>query len=150
MSPIGVQLQQKDKHVVLDNGILQVTLSKPGGIVTGVRYNGVDNLLETRNEEDNRGYWDLVWGGPGGKGGFDVIKGTSFEVIQEDEEQVELSFKRTWDSSQTDAVPLNIDKRFVMLRGCSGFYSYAIYEHMDTWPAFGIAETRIAFKLSKD
>ncbi|MCL7041425.1 hypothetical protein MKW94_000481, partial [Papaver nudicaule] len=95
-------------------------------------------------------YWDLVWGGPGGKGGFDVIKGTSFEVIQEDEEQVELSFKRTWDSSQTDAVPLNIDKRFVMLRGCSGFYSYAIYEHMDTWPAFGIAETRIAFKLSKD
>ncbi|KAI3859552.1 hypothetical protein MKX03_024006 [Papaver bracteatum] len=150
MSPIRVQLNQQDKHVVLDNGILQVTLSNPEGIVTGVRYNGVDNLLETQNEEVNRGYWDLVWGGPGGKGGFDVIKGTSFEVIQEDEEQVELSFKRTWDASQTEYVPLNIDKRFVMLRGCSGFYSYAIYEHMDTWPAFSLAETRIAFKLRKD
>lgn len=44
-------------QVVLDNGILQVTLSKPGGIVTGIQYNGIDNLLEFRNKETNRGYW---------------------------------------------------------------------------------------------
>lgn len=49
-------------QVIIDNGILQLTLSNPGGIVTGVRYNGVDNLLEVLNKEDNRGqvesYWD--------------------------------------------------------------------------------------------
>lgn len=37
-----------------------------------------------------------------------------------------------------------------MLRGCSGFYSYAIYEHLPGWPAFEIGETRITFKLRKD
>lgn len=37
-----------------------------------------------------------------------------------------------------------------MLRGSSGFYSYAIYEHLEGWPDFNIAETRIAFKLRKD
>lgn len=39
-----------------------------------------------------------------------------------------------------------------MLRGSSGFYSYAIYEHLGLpeWPAFSLGETRIAFKLRKE
>ncbi|XP_058081553.1 uncharacterized protein LOC131229565 isoform X2 [Magnolia sinica] len=151
MSPIGVHLQIQDKHVVINNGILQVTLSKPDGIVTGIRYNGIDNLLEVRNEEFNRGYWDVYWNEPGGPGIFDVIRGTSFEVILEDENQVEVSFTRTWDPSlKGTLIPLNIDKRFIVLRGSSGFYSYAIYEHLQGWPDFSLAETRIAFKLRKD
>ncbi|XP_050234926.1 probable rhamnogalacturonate lyase B [Mercurialis annua] len=150
----GVQLIIQENHVMMDNGLLQVTLSNPEGIVTGIQYNGIDNLLEVLNDESNRGYWDLVWSTPGSTGTagiFDVIKGTSFEVIVETEEQVELSFSRSWDSSlEGKLVPLNIDKRFVMLRGSSGFYSYAIYEHLKEWPGFNLAETRIAFKLRKD
>ncbi|OAY51103.1 rhamnogalacturonate lyase B [Manihot esculenta] len=154
MPPRGVQLIIQDRHVMIDNGILQVTLSNPEGIVTGIRYNGIDNLLEVLNEESNRGYWDLVWstqGTTGTTGIFDVIKGTSLKVIVESEEQVELSFTRSWDPSlEGKLVPLNIDKRFVMLRGSSGFYSYSIYEHLQEWPGFNLGETRIAFKLRKD
>ena len=41
------------------------------------------------------------------------MEGTKFEVILENEEQVELSFTRTWDASlEGKLVPLNIDKRF--------------------------------------
>lgn len=43
-------------QVVMENGILKVTLSNPGGIVTGIQYNDIDNLLEVLNDESNRGY----------------------------------------------------------------------------------------------
>ncbi|KAL3733038.1 hypothetical protein ACJRO7_022545 [Eucalyptus globulus] len=152
MTALAVQLHIEDRHVVMDNGIVQVTLSKPEGIVTGIRYNGIDNLLEVLNDESNRGYWDLVWNAPGSSTGiFDVIKGTSFSVVVQSDDQVELSFTRTYDPSlEGKLVPLNIDKRFIMLRGSSGFYSYAIYEHLKDWPGFSLGETRIAFKLRKD
>ncbi|KAL4595494.1 hypothetical protein ACB092_12G095300 [Castanea dentata] len=153
MSP-GVQLHIEKSHVVMDNGILKVKLSKPDGIVTGIKYNGIDNLLEVLNEEVNRGYWDLVWseaGSTGTTGTSDVIKGTSFRVIKESKKQVEISFTRLWDPSlQGKSVPLNIDKRFIMLRNSPGFYTYAIYEHLKEWPPFNLPQTRIVFKLRKD
>ncbi|KAK9930102.1 hypothetical protein M0R45_027159 [Rubus argutus] len=152
MTSLGVQLHIQDHHVVMNNGILQVTLSKPGGIVTGIQYNGIDNLLEVLNEEANRGYWDLVWskaGSIGTTGTFDRIIGTKFSVIVESEEQVEISFTREW-NHKDENVPLNIDKRFIMLRNSSGFYSYAIYEHLKEWPPFNLPQTRITFKLRKE
>ncbi|KAK4572000.1 hypothetical protein RGQ29_030413 [Quercus rubra] len=110
----GVLLHIEDSHVVMDNGILQVKLSNPDGIVTEIKYNGIDNLLDGLDEEVNRGYWDLVWseaGSTGTTGTFDV---------------------------------------FIMLRNSSGFYTYAIYEHLKEWPPFNLPQTRIVFKLRKD
>ncbi|KAM7518485.1 hypothetical protein LguiB_017447 [Lonicera macranthoides] len=56
MSAVGVQLHIQDDHVVMDNGILQITLTKPGGILTVIQYNGIDNLLELHNKDLNGGY----------------------------------------------------------------------------------------------
>ncbi|XP_004501130.1 uncharacterized protein [Cicer arietinum] len=156
----GVRLDIQEKHVIMDNGIVQVNLSNPEGYVIGIQYNGIDNLLEVVNDESNRGYWDIVWDqggvkrtkkGAKGKGRFDRMEATNFTVIVENEEQVELSFTRTWNFSlEGKLAPLNIDKRFIMLRGSSGFYTYAIYEHLKEWPAFDIDNTRVAFKPRKD
>ena len=44
----------------MDNGIVQVTISNPEGIVTGIQYNGVDNLLEVLNKESDRGYINSI------------------------------------------------------------------------------------------
>ncbi|KAL4558974.1 hypothetical protein LXL04_031100 [Taraxacum kok-saghyz] len=154
MAMMGVKLHFRKHHVVMENGIVQLTLTNPGGYVTGVKYNNIDNLLEVHNDESDRGYWDLVWSPPRSlvtTGTFERIEGTSCEVVVETGDQVELSFSRTWDPSlKGKHVPLKIDKRFVLLRGCSGFYSYGIYQHLEGWPAFNLPETRIVFKLRKD
>ncbi|GAB2247482.1 hypothetical protein Droror1_Dr00007364 [Drosera rotundifolia] len=152
----GVQLLHPDEHhVVLDNGILQVTLSNPQGSITAIQYNGIQNLLEPLNDESDRGYWDIVWTGQGvtrEKGELDRLSCTDFQVIVENEEQVEVSFTRRWNSSVAAGTllpPLNIDKRYTMLRGSSGFYTYVVYERPAGWPGFVLTNTRLALKLNK-
>ncbi|CAN6987231.1 hypothetical protein IGI04_001417 [Brassica rapa subsp. trilocularis] len=150
----SVHLDVKDNHVVMKNGIVELTISKPDGFVTGISYHGVNNLLESHNEDYDRGYWDLVWseyGTPGTTGNSERIKGTSFEVVVENEELVEISFTRKWDSSLQDHIaPINVDKRFIMRKDVTGFYSYGIFEHLAEWPAFNLPQTRIVYKLRKD
>nr|XP_018623891.1 probable rhamnogalacturonate lyase B isoform X2 [Nicotiana tomentosiformis] len=107
-----VQLLRLDDYVVVNNGLFNITFSVPGGMVTGIQYNGIDNLLEDENEDDNRGYWDIVWNKPDKPGIFDKLHATEFNVIMEDENQVELSFTRTWDSLNSSHLSMNIDKRF--------------------------------------
>ncbi|KAI3832433.1 hypothetical protein MKX03_020667 [Papaver bracteatum] len=159
----GVKLHVQDDHVVMDNGLVQVNISNPFGLVTGVQYNGIDNLLESMNEFNHGGYWNLYWSQRGNKGTFFLMNGTSFRVIVQNETQVEISFSRTWNSSassspshhsdknnSTDWVPLNFDIRYVMLKGLSGFYTYGIYEHENGMPDLNLNTTRVAFKLRKD
>ncbi|KAK1576007.1 hypothetical protein Q3G72_010089 [Acer saccharum] len=137
----------------MDNGIVQITLSSPDGFVTGIKYNGIDNLLQTKNEVDDRGYWDVVWYEPG-KGGdinIDKLTCTDFRVITSDEEQLEISFTRKWNIGlRGSKAPLNVDKRFILRRGLSGFYYYAILEREEGWPDVDIDQTRIVFKLQQE
>ncbi|GFQ01197.1 hypothetical protein PHJA_002263600 [Phtheirospermum japonicum] len=115
----------------MDNGIVKLTLTKPTGLISGIAYGGVKNVLEYRNKETKRG-----------------LHSANFKIMAHFKDQIEVSFTITWNASLCEnGFPLNIDKRFIMLRGVSGFYSYAIFEHKEGWPPLNIDEARIAFKL---
>ncbi|XP_019177548.1 PREDICTED: probable rhamnogalacturonate lyase B isoform X3 [Ipomoea nil] len=146
----GVQLDIQDHQAVMNNGILSVSLSVPDGLVTGISYQGIKNLLETKNPENDRGYWDAIWHGPGIDGELDKLQGTSFEIITNDESEVEISFTRTWDASQNNVAPVHIDKRFIMLRDTPGFYTYAIFQRLEGFPGVRMEESRVVFKPRQD
>ncbi|KAI4314447.1 hypothetical protein L6164_027355 [Bauhinia variegata] len=142
--------EDDDQQVVVDNGIVRVTLSTPDGYVLGISFNGIDNVLEAANEHVDRGYWDVVWNEPESKSSFQRITGTEFSVIAANEDQVELSFSRNWTTSMNgSSVPINIDKRYIFRRGDSGFYAYAIFERLEEMPAVEVDQIRIVFKLQE-
>ncbi|KAM1223200.1 hypothetical protein TB2_010495 [Malus domestica] len=138
--------EQTQNTVELNNGIVRVTFSNPGGDVIGIQYKGIDNLLDIKNPPSNRGYWDLVW-----KNGEDRLQGTTFKIVTSTADQIEISFNKTYDVSLGDwTLPLNVDKRYIMQRGRAGFYAYAIYERLEGWPELRIDQTRLALKLRQD
>ncbi|KAG5574227.1 hypothetical protein H5410_054361, partial [Solanum commersonii] len=138
-----VTLTVTSQYVVIDNGIVQLSLTNPTGSMFGVKYNGIDNLLEPL-QETQRGYWDTMWNGK-----FDTLLASKFSVIAQDDNKVEVSFQKIHDPLNGNNPPLNVDKRYVMLRGSSGFYSYGIFQHLKGWSAVNLDEARIAIKLSK-
>ncbi|XP_015057396.1 probable rhamnogalacturonate lyase B [Solanum pennellii] len=146
----ALKLDIQPKHVTMSNEIFNITLSKPHGDVTGISYGGVQNLLSTHNVETNRGYWDIIWNNTGPNTTRAKLSGTSFEVIINNENQTEISFKRTWNASQSNEPPLNIDKRFIILRNTSGFYTYSIVERLKGWPISYIQNLRLVFKLQEN
>ncbi|KAL3356093.1 hypothetical protein AABB24_016985 [Solanum stoloniferum] len=144
-----VRLDIQTNQVTMSNGIVNVTLSIPYGLVTSISYGGVNNLLATQNVEKNRGYWDIFWNRTS-KRARKKFLGNSFEVIMDTKNQAEISFKSTWNASQSDELPLNSDLRFVMLRDTPGFYTYAIVERLEGWPLVYIENLRVVFKLQQD
>ena len=42
--------------MVIDNGLVEVTIENPSGYLTGIKYKGLDNVLESSNHNSNKGY----------------------------------------------------------------------------------------------
>ncbi|KAK4261416.1 hypothetical protein QN277_004417 [Acacia crassicarpa] len=148
----AVKLNTEDHgQVVIENGILQITLSSPEGYILGISYDGIDNVLESRNEAPDRGYFDVVWNKPGKNSTFQRIHGTEFSVVSLDDNQAEISFVRTWSPSLGgENVPINIDQRYILRRGDSGFYSYTIFERPEGFAAVEVDQIRNVFKLQEE
>ncbi|WVZ11500.1 hypothetical protein V8G54_016030 [Vigna mungo] len=150
-TPAAVQLNKDEDQVVIENGIVSLNLSNPEGYIIGLYYDGTQNILNKKNEEFDRGYLDVVWNENGKPGIFERINGANFSVIEASDTVVEVSFLKTWTASMKgSSVPINIDLRYILRRGDSGFYSYAIFTRPPGLPAVTVYQIRIVYKLDED
>ncbi|KAH0970040.1 hypothetical protein GBA52_022196 [Prunus armeniaca] len=153
MAKKKLKLRDQGPYVILDNGLVKLTILRPQGYLTGISYGGMDNLLDIKSNESSRGYWDINWSLPGGQDIYTLLKGAEYSVVHESNDSLEISFKNTYNPSSAQGVklPLSVDIRLYILRtGVSGFYSYAIYERPSGCPAFDLAQTRMVYKLRRE
>ncbi|KAK4356336.1 hypothetical protein RND71_025307 [Anisodus tanguticus] len=52
---LNEELQYEETPVTMSNGIANVTLSIPDGLITSISYGRIDNLLATQNVETTEG-----------------------------------------------------------------------------------------------
>ncbi|KAL4379165.1 hypothetical protein GQ457_02G015790 [Hibiscus cannabinus] len=142
-----VRLQINDGLVVINNGLVEVTIQNPSGYLMGIKYKEMSNVLEWRNHNNNKGYWDIVWD----EDAYDKLETEHVEVITQTADLVELSFTKNWNSTiHGKTIPLNIQKRFIVRRGVPGLYMYSIFERKEDFPDANMYQIRIAFKLKED
>ncbi|KAL2348988.1 hypothetical protein Fmac_002988 [Flemingia macrophylla] len=57
------------QQVVIENGVVSVNLSNPEGYIIQL-YTGKHGVLDNKNKETDRGYFDVVWNDPSSKAGM--------------------------------------------------------------------------------
>ncbi|XP_030491647.2 uncharacterized protein LOC115707745 [Cannabis sativa] len=138
-------------QVILNNGYVKLTISKPQGYLSGITYGGMDNVLDPNSNEASRGYWDANWSWPGGQDRYKLLSGAEYSVVKMSNDQIEVSFRNIYDpSTKGNNLPLSVDIRYILKTGVSGFHCYAIYERPSGSRAFDLAQTRMAFKLTPE
>ncbi len=130
-----VQLTDQGGKVVLDNGIVKVVIDKGGARVASFQYQG--------HEMSNAIYYSMD-GGPA----YSTPQGCVYTVKVHTPDMVDIGLKSVWNNNRKQVV--DIDAHYVLRRGASGVYCYAILDHPASYPETGFGEWRMVWKLSND
>lgn len=128
-----VSLTRSGNNLILSNGILTATIV-PGARISSLKYKGLE-MAHT-----------IYYSMDGGKN-YRTPGGGQYFVKTETPDLVDIGFKNLR-KSEPQAVDCEI--HYVLKRGASGLYTYAILHHPADYPATGVGEWRLVWKLSND
>jgi rhamnogalacturonan endolyase len=126
-STAPVTLTDNGTSWTLDNGIVKATILKSNSNMSSLLYHGVS--IVGRSE-----YWEQV---PSGK----VTASVTIDPATNAGERAEVDVKGV--NGRMD-----IEVRYVLERGVSGFYTYAEYSHHAGYPAAGEGESRFILQMN--
>ena len=130
-----VRVIDRGDSVILDNGIVKATIVKAGARVASFQFHG--------KEMANAMYYSMDGGTD-----YSTPSGCQYSVKVQTPDLVDISCKSVWNNNRHQAV--DIDAHFVLKRGASGMYCYAILDHPASYPETTFGEWRMVWKLSND
>ncbi len=123
-----VTLTDKGGTWTLDNGIVKATINKRTSNMPSLIYHGVP--IVGRSE-----FWEQV---PSGK----VTATVTIDPSKNGGERGEVDVKGE------NSGRMDIEVRYTMERGVSGFYTYAMYSHPASYPQAGEGESRFILQMN--
>jgi rhamnogalacturonan endolyase len=122
-----VTLSDKGDSWTLDNGLVKLTVMKRSGKLTSLVYKGLEAL--SRSES-----WEQL---PSGQ----VTPSVTIDPAKNGGDRGEISVKGVTGR-------MDIEVRYTLERGLSGFYTYGIYSHQASYPAAGEGESRFINQMN--
>jgi len=136
-APPPVTLTERGDVAVLANGALSVTIAKASATLRSVRFSGREFV-----RQGGGAYFSMDGGA-----NFRVPSGCAFAVTARNDDLVDIAMRQNG-SGQHQAV--DIEVHYVLRRGDTGLYTYAILEHPAAYPATRFGEWRMVWKLPDD
>ncbi len=125
-----VTLKDNGDSWTLDNGIVRATILKRNGNPSSIVYHGIEILTH------GPGYWEQV---PSGT----VIPAVTIDPGSNGGERAEVSIKGVNPGTGgARGGGMDIETRYTLERGTSGFYTYTQYTHPASYPRAGEGESR--------
>ncbi len=129
-----VTLQESGDVVTLANGLLTATISKSKARIEALQYRRWEMLRD--------GYFSM----DGGRN-YRAPSGCRFTIKTNTPDLIDIGMRQTWkDAPQA----FDIEVHYVLERGASGLYAYAMLDHPANYPDTRVGEWRMVWKLSND
>ena len=129
-----VALTDNGDSWTLDNGIVKVTLAKRDGNLSSIVYHGIEILTH-----GNYSYWEQR---PSGT----ITSSVTIDPASNGGERAEVSVKGVYNPAAGGGGRgrggMDLETRFTLERGTSGFYTYTEYTHHASYPSAGEGESR--------
>ena len=130
----NVTLTDNGSTVVLSNGVVSATITKDNAKFTAYTYRGVALTTSARQ----------IYYSMDGGSSYRQPSGCTYTVKTNTPDMVDIGMRQTW---TTQAQAVDIEVHYVLRRGDTGIYTYAILDHPANYPATSFGEWRMVWKL---
>ncbi len=134
----NVTISSNSTTATLSNGIITATINIASANITSMTYNGTQTVAQ--------GQSDVLYFSMDGGSSFEIPHNCVLSVVANTSDLADLSFKQTYVSGNASYIHAeDIDIHYVLGRGNTGLYVYAILNHPASYPALSMGEWRMVW-----
>jgi rhamnogalacturonan endolyase len=138
-----VTAYQGGKNIVLSNGIVTVAIDPDTARILSLRYNGHEMVSQ-------KGGHKTVYFSMNGDKDYTAFSGCALSVKTRTPDMVDISCKSVYSPQNTNMYPCDVDIHFVLRRGASGLYVYALLNHRSDYPNLDANIFRLVWSMPED